>query len=151
MKNLDKADLEFEAIARRKLVTVSIDRFILDTFIPEMAEYCFVPYACPNDQFGLSLTQRIDNEAWQAAVAKDNHHQSASDLPLEAWNADVDQPAVEISDLGNRIATETQELEFAALRRDSKDMTKIVERMKLEIRAIEGLIKVQTDGIESAK
>lgn len=68
---------------------------------------------------------------------------------MEAWNADVDQPAVEITDLGNRIATETQELQFAAFRRDLEDMMRVVERMKLEVRAVEGLIKLQKDGIES--
>jgi hypothetical protein len=118
---------------------------------PEDAAIGFVPYQFhDNHVFTLPLTEALDKEAWEAVRQKDWHHESPNHLPVAAWTADVDQPAFEIAELGNRAVSEFQELETAAYRRDSTHMKDVLQRIKLHIRAIEGLMLLQTDALAFA-
>jgi hypothetical protein len=51
--------------------------------------------------------------------------------------------------LGSRIASEFKELEAAAFRRNEEAMETIMRRVKLQVRAVEALVKLQGDAIKS--
>jgi hypothetical protein len=141
-----------QALARRKVETAKIDKYITALFFPEEASYQFVPYQQYSDNcaFDLPLTQAMDKEAWDAAKKMDRHHESPNDLPVAAWRADVDQPAFEIAELGNRMASEFKAMETAAYRRDTIGMEEIARRIKLQLRAVDGLVQLQMSAIASA-
>jgi hypothetical protein len=142
-----------QALAHRKIETAKIDKYILASFFPEEAAYGFVPYQQYGDKcaFDLDLTRVVDKEAWNAAKITDMQHESPRDLPMAAWTADVDQPAFEIVELGNRMASEFKAIETAAYRRDTIEMQNIMGRIKLQLRAVERLVELQRSAIESAK
>ena len=122
-------------------------------FFQEEASYRFMPYQQHGDNcaFDLPLTQEADREAWDAAKKMDTLHESPNDLPLAAWRADVDQPAFEIVELGNRMASEFKAMETAAYRRDTIEMENIMHRIELQFRAVERLVQLQKRAMESAK
>jgi two-component sensor histidine kinase len=129
-----------------------MDKYIMALFFPEEASYGFVPYQQNGDKcaFELPLTQVVDKEAWDVAKARDGHHETPKDLPVTAWGADVDQPAFEIAEMGSRVVSELQAMETAAYRRDTIMMQNILQRIKLQIRAIESLVQLQRRAMESA-
>lgn len=123
----------------------------MGNYFPDDATTGFVPYQFHSDNcaFDLPLTKAVDAEAWEAAVSKDRCHESATDLPITAWTAEVDQPAFEITELGSRISSEFKELEVAAFRRNGAVMEDVMARVKLQVRAVEALVRLQRKAIES--
>lgn len=102
------------------------------------------------DRMQLILTKEVDCDAWDITQQKDVNYHSPGDLPVAAWLADVDQPALEIVELGNRMASEFQELEVAAYRRHGASMEEVLGRIRLQMRAIERLVQLQRDAVASA-
>jgi hypothetical protein len=141
-----------QALARRKVETAKINKYIMALYFPDEASYRYVPYQPHGEKcaFDLNVTEAMDKEAWDAAKKTDRHHESPNDLPTAAWRADVDQPAFEIIELGSRIASEFKAMETAAYRRDTEGMEDIMERVKLQLRAVEGLVLLQKKAIASA-
>jgi hypothetical protein len=164
MKRSDPCELVFQgvminityfyaqALALRKVETTKIDKYIMALYFPDEASYQYVPYQQLGEKcaFDLNVTKAMDKEAWVAAKKTDLHHESPNDLPMAAWRADVDQPAFEIIELGSRIASEFKAVETAAYRRDTEGMEVIMKRVKLQLRAVEGLILLQKKAIAAS-
>lgn len=123
----------------------------MGNYFPDDSTTGFVLYQFHTDYcaFDLPLTKVVDAEAWEAAVSKDSRHGSVTDLPITAWPAEVDQPAFKITELGSWIVSEFKELEVAAFRRNGAEMQDIMARVKLQIRAVEALVRLQKEAIES--
>lgn len=137
-----------QALARREVEALKIDRHILEKYIPEDASCGFVEYSITNELFDLPVTERMDNEAWKAARSKHRDHAGPSDLPLHAFQGKVDQTTIEIAELSRQITADAQELVLNAIQRDTGALRETAGRVKLEVRAVEGLAKVQRDGID---
>jgi hypothetical protein len=138
----------------RKIETGKIDKYLVTKFFPDMVSddgagtYHFViPYGGDAlDPVSLDVTQVLDPGAWEAA--QNWTRESPTDLPAESWGADVDQPAREILELGKRMISDIVALQTAALRRETPKMEEALERLKLEIRGTQALVKVQREAID---
>ena len=95
----------------------------------------------------LVVTGKLNEEAWRAAHS--GVRESTTDLPVEALQADVDQPAREIIELCSRMTDDLIALETAALRRDTTKIFEVLARIGHEIRGAEELAKVQRAGLET--
>jgi hypothetical protein len=131
-------------------VSSQIDKYLVARYFPIDARQGFVPYEFQTDLvYQLPLTELVDKEAWEVTKSTDRQHQTLNDLPANAWDADLDQPALEIAELGSRLTAEFQELEKAVFQRDTAHVEHVLERVKVQVRAIEGLAKVQREAIRA--
>jgi len=146
---------DIQGLEARQTETAKIDKYLITKFFP--GEVCdsgngiyhlFVPYGGDvYDKVSLNITKVLDPDAWEAA--QDWNRESVTDLPPESWRADVDQPAREILELGKRMLADIGALETATLRRETQKMNEALERIKLQIRGAEALVRVQREAINS--
>jgi hypothetical protein len=134
--------------------TGKIDKYLVTNLFPDMVSddgagmyHFFIPYGGDaRDPPSLNVTRVLDPGAWEAA--QNWTRESPTDLPVESWEADVDQPACEILELGKQMISDIVALQTAALRRETQKMEEALERLQLEIRGTQALVRVQREAID---